>query len=92
MKELDKTINSMIRVTDKHLYGYKSTRRVHTCNLCGKEGMLSNMRVHVEANHIEGIVNKCNYCGKTFKSRINLKLHKASHHKLTTLTPITKVV
>ena len=50
------------------------------CKVCGKEGMGSAIKDHIEANHIKGIVIPCNFCEKTFRSRNALKLHKRSHH------------
>ena len=34
------------------------------CKVCGKEGMGSAIKDHIEANHIVGIVLPCNLCEK----------------------------
>ena len=55
-------------------------RKADKCKVCGKEGMGSAIKDHIEANHIEGIAIPCNLCEKTFRSRNALKLHNRSHH------------
>ena len=49
------------------------------CKACGKEGYGRNIKDHIEANHLEGIVIPCNLCDKTFRSRNGLRLHKIQH-------------
>ena len=48
----------------------------YRCKECGKEGMKSNIKDHIEANHLEGIIIPCNLCNKTFRSRASLRHHK----------------
>ena len=55
-------------------------RKADKCKVCGKEGMGSAIKDHIEANHIEGIVIPCNLCDKTFRSRNALRLHNRFHH------------
>ena len=54
----------------------KRQQRADRCKVCGKEGMGSAIKDHIEANHIEGIVLPCNLCEKTFRSRKTLREHK----------------
>ena len=49
------------------------------CKVCGKEGQGINIRDHIEANHLEGIILPCNLCDKTFRSRVALRLHNRQH-------------
>ena len=42
------------------------------CNMFGKEGLVKEIRDHIEAKHLEGISFPCDYCDKTFTSRNNL--------------------
>ena len=46
------------------------------CKVCGKEGMGRNIKDHIEANHLEGIIIPCNLCDKTFRSRAGFRQHK----------------
>jgi len=49
------------------------------CRVCGKEGMGRNIKDHIEANHLDGIIIPCNLCDKTFRSRIGLRQHGRKH-------------
>ena len=76
LQELDEKIKSMWKIIKR------DGKSVYACQVCEKEGSYSTqMRDHVEANHIEGISHPCNYCEKTFRSRDSLRKHKSSHHK-----------
>ena len=46
------------------------------CKECGKEGMGSAIKDHIEANHIVGIDLPCNLCEKNFRTRNALRRHK----------------
>ena len=50
-------------------------RKFHRCNVCGKEGKLSNIKQHIEAVYIDGISAPCEMCQKTYRSRAILKKH-----------------
>ena len=54
-----------------------------SCKLCGKAGvkLSRNMKNHIET-HLEGLSFPCQHCGKTFRSRNNLNIHKFRHHRL----------
>ena len=60
----------MEKSQNKHANGKQAA---HVCKVCGKEGMGSAIKDHIEANHIEGIVIPCNLCEKTFRSRNALR-------------------
>ena len=51
------------------------------CNLCGKEGGWTDIRNHIEANHITGIFIPCDLCGKECKSRNAVISHKWRDHR-----------
>ena len=78
LQELDNKIKSMMTSTDELV----KTRRINICNVCGKKGFWTNIKDHIEANHIEGISHSCTYCEKTFRSRPALRMHKSSQHKV----------
>ena len=78
-QKLDNQIISMMMKTSRknnvhHQPFYK-------CTLCGKEAERSNLRGHIEVNHLEGIVIPCKQCKKIFKSRNSLAVHKGRDHK-----------
>ena len=52
----------------------------YACKICGKEDKLTNMRNHIEANHLEGISLPCDCCEKSFSTRQNLKRHTNTFH------------
>ena len=74
--DLDAQVKSMWTVIRRN------DQRFYSCNVCGKEGTFpTQMRDHIEANHIEGISLPCNFCEKTFRSRNSLRNHKSRAHK-----------
>ena len=79
--QLDEQIKSMMTITEKKMtVGSKSTT-VYVCNVCGKEGHPTNIKTHIESNHIESnITHSCNVCGKVSRSKTGLRLHKARQH------------
>ena len=52
------------------------------CKVCGKEGQGRNIKDHIEANHLEGIVIPCNLCNKTFRSRNALRHHNRQNCRI----------
>ena len=78
LQELDNKINSMMVKTSN-----RSVRRnaLYKCALCGKEAEHTNLKNHIEANHLEGISVPCNLCEKTFRSRNALAKHNHKNHK-----------
>ena len=54
----------------------------YICQVCGKEGQSMQIKDHIEANHLEGIIIPCNHCEKTFRSRNSLRCHKRTSIKI----------
>ena len=79
-KQLDEQVKSMIESSGKSMTVGNTKRKVLICKVCGKEGQLGHIRSHIEANHIVGVAHTCGSCGKTFRSREKLRLHKRKHH------------
>ena len=64
LEELDERVKSMM---EKSLNKYDTGRFADLCKVCGKEGKGWNIKEHIEANHLEGIVIPCNLCDKIFR-------------------------
>ena len=81
VQELDEKCNSMMEKTFKRqANGYP----LYRCGVCGKEGINTQMKNHIEANHLEGVSMPCNFCEKTFRSRNALAKHSHKYHKSNT--------
>ena len=83
--QLDEQIKSMMTMTEKKMMVRGTTQGVYACNVCGKEDKISNIKTHIEANHIDSnISHSCDICGKISRSRDGLRQHKNKEHlKLT---------
>ena len=53
-------------------------QKADICKMCGKEGTGSNIKTHIEANHLGGLI--CNLCGKSLSSRKALIRHTNTSH------------
>ena len=81
LDQLEERVKSMMEKSDNMCQNSRNAnQKADRCKVCGKEGKGSNIKDHIESNHIEGIVLPCNLCGKTFRSRKGLGNHKASVH------------
>ena len=54
----------------------------YKCTLCGKvdKKQLGHLKNHIET-HLDGLSFPCQLCGKTFRSRNALNIHKTRYHK-----------
>ena len=78
LEELEERVKSMMEKSEhKYANGIQLADR---CKVCGKEGMGRNIKDHIEANHLEGIIIPCNLCDKTFRSRNGIRKHKKQQH------------
>ena len=81
-EELDERVKSMMEKSQNKISnGPNAFMAAHRCKVCGKEGHGRQIKDHIEANHLEGIIIPCNLCNKTFRSRNGLGLHKRRHHE-----------
>ena len=39
------------------------------CKVCGKEGLATNVKQHIEAKHISGIMQTCDFCEKKVQDK-----------------------
>ena len=80
-QQLDEQIKSMMNTSENVMTTGNNTRRVWTCNVCGKEGHRANVKTHIEANHIvSDVSHSCDICGKISRSRNGLRVHKVRDH------------
>ena len=81
LKALHEKVKSMMEKGQKRIPCGKRNESSHICKVCGKEGLMSGIRNHIELNHLEGICIPCGLCDKTFSSRNALSEHKSRCHK-----------
>ena len=74
LAELEERVKSMMEKSQNKTAN--GLQVAHRCKVCGKEGMGANVKDHIEANHLEGIIIPCNLCDKTFRSRAGFRQHK----------------
>ena len=79
LDNLNETVKSMM-ILSENRYG-KEHWRERICKACGKEGSNSTITNHIESVHLSGLQIPCNICGKTFKSRHQLAVHKVKNHR-----------
>jgi len=82
LQELDEQINSMLSKGEHLIKEGEKMIKATICTICGKEGKLSNIKYHIEANHLEGVSIPCNFCEKTFRSRKRMAAHKCANHNI----------
>ena len=81
LDQLDEQIKSMMDSTENFMTRKNGDRhRAYICKVCGKEEEESNLKSHIEANHISNLSHSCDICGKTSRSRNGLRHHKAKVH------------
>ena len=70
LRHLEETVQSMME-TSQMGNGQQGKR----CKVCGKEGLVGDIKRHIEANHVEGVEIPCNLCEKICRSRNGLRHH-----------------
>ena len=77
LQEIDeKCISMMEKTSTKNSNGLL----LYSCKSCGKEGINNDVKRHIEAKHIEGIVIPCNSCEKIFRTRRAWTNHLTKDH------------
>ena len=77
-KELDIMIKSMTKRSSNPISSGREKALI--CKVCGKEGVNKNIKDHIEANHLQGRILKCNLCKKTYRTRKALRQHMSGVH------------
>ena len=77
LEELEERVKSMMEKSQNKIVGRQ--RLADICKVCGKEGEGTQIRDHIEANHLEGIIIPCNLCDRTFRYRNGFRKHKRRH-------------
>ena len=80
---LDLEVETMMEMTQNTIRNgqSKTKRRSYSCKVCGKEGYGSNIKKHIEANHLKGLSVPCDLCEKRSRSIHGLGQHKVKYHR-----------
>ena len=86
LRALDEKVKSLMErsenlVSSGSSKGKPQQAKAFICKVCGKEGRTTQIRDHIEANHLERISILCNYCDNVSSSRSSLSHHKNKFHK-----------
>ena len=76
--ELNEKIRRFLFRTEKKMPNGHPT---FSCKACGKEGHRAGITNHIEIYHIGGLSLDCKICGRIYRTRRLLKLHKCSSKK-----------
>ena len=82
LQELEETVQAMMETSENLIQEGKWQKRAKICKACGKEGPSTNIKQHIEANHLEGLSLPCNLCDKIFRSRKVLGNHVKRKEKI----------
>merc|ERR1712129_368420 len=78
LQELDDQIHALMAKSENMITQGSHAIKATICTVCGKEGKFSNIKDHIEANHLEGVSIPCNFCEKTFRTRKACRRHVCS--------------
>ena len=82
--DLNTKVRSMMDFSENRVMSNKkpgtTMGRARICKVCGKEGIMSSILIHIETKHIAKVASPCDICGMISKSRNGLIQHKAKKH------------
>ena len=76
--DFDQKVKSMMTTSENKIGKQQTHAKI--CTVCGKEGQMTNIMNHIEANHMTNISIPCNVCEKTFQTRAALLQHNRKNH------------
>ena len=79
LEELDLKVKSMMTKIKSTEQNGKQIP-AYICKVCGREGRTTEIKNHIERNHLEGVSVPCTLCDKTFRSRNAMYQHKGNIH------------
>ena len=80
LNQLDNQIRSMMEFLQKSCQRWTHHAKDKNLQTLRKESIYSNIKTHIEANHIIGFAHACEICGKTSRLGNGLKKHKRKEH------------
>ena len=83
LHEIEARVESMMGKGD-HI----GSQYVYNCKVCGKKGDKSNVMLHIEVHHLEGIALPCRFCGHVLTNRMSLRRHERTKHENLIQKPI----
>ena len=84
LQELDETVKAMMETSENMVQrgGGRGQERAKICKVCGKEGLATAIKDHIESNHLDGVSIPCNLCDKILRSKDAFRVHiKRNHNK-----------
>ena len=76
LQDLDIKVNSMMEKTPgKNIHG----QPLYRCVVCGKEAKNGHLKIHIEANHLEGVSIQCSLCHHNSRTRETARVHMRQH-------------
>ena len=81
LQELDETVKAMMETSGKMVQVGNRKACAKVCKVCGKEGHATDIKRHIENNHLEGVSIPCNLCDKRLRTRHALGRHRMSDHR-----------
>ena len=78
--EYKEKLQSMMEKSEKTYLNGARRAFYKICKVCGKEGTGTNIKGHIETNHLQGVSIPCNFCDEMFVTRNSLKQHKNTAH------------
>ena len=82
-------VDSMLEKSENHISSGESNKLhiAYSCKVCGKEGVRTNIKNHIERYHMENISLNCPHCEKNCSSMTALVYHKKTSHTIANGNP-----
>ena len=70
-------VNSIMEKSENHISNESYNLQAYSCKVCGKEGVRTNIKKHIERHNMENISLDCQLCEKTCSSMTAFAYHIA---------------